>query len=71
MGFSHICMTRAAAESVYALQAVAENREDVVKRLAQSNAKLTALDGHGNTALHLAVRCKVVLLVLGLTMMLS
>ena len=42
-----------------ALQAVEANRGDLVEQLVQSKAQLQARDGNGNTALHLAVRCKV------------
>ena len=48
--------------SLFTLQAVEANRVDVVERLAQSRAQLKARDGNGNTALHLAMRCKVWLL---------
>lgn len=40
-------------------QAVEANRGDLVEQLVQSKAQLQARDGNGNTALHLAVRCKV------------
>lgn len=48
------------SQSMYlVMQAVEANRGDVVEHLVQSKAQLKARDSQGNTALHLAVRCKV------------
>ena len=56
-------VSKATAEFDQTLQAVEANRGDVVERLVQSRAQLKVRDGNGNTALHLAMRCKVWLLV--------